>query len=52
MGVSCRNLDSYVVYLYENGSESITSVGEDRDNFFCCCLPVITSSTFLVNADA
>ena len=28
VGVSCRNLYSFVVYLYVNGSGSITSVGE------------------------
>ena len=28
----CRNLCSFVVYLYVNGSRSITSVGEDRAN--------------------
>ena len=27
MGVSCRGLCSFVVYLYVNGSGSITSVG-------------------------
>ena len=26
----CRNLYSFVVYLYVNGSGSITSVGEER----------------------
>ena len=36
VGVSCRNLYSFVVYLYVNGSGSITSVGEGRAN-----LPVI-----------
>ena len=30
VGISCRNLYSYVVYLYVNGSGSITSVGEER----------------------
>ena len=30
--VSCRNLYSCVVYLYVNGSGSITSVGEERAN--------------------
>ena len=30
--VSCRNLYSFVVYLYVNGSGSITSVGEERAN--------------------
>ena len=28
--VSCRNLFSFVVYLYVNGSGSTTSVGEER----------------------
>ena len=32
VGVSCNNLYSFVVYLYLNGSGSITSVGEDRAN--------------------
>ena len=30
VGVSCHNLYSFVVYLYVNGSGSITSVGEER----------------------
>ena len=30
VGVSCRNLYSFVVHLYVNGSGSITSVGEER----------------------
>ena len=30
VGVSCRNLYTFVVYLYVNGSGSITSVGEER----------------------
>ena len=30
VGVLCRNLYSFVVYLYVNGSGSITSIGEDR----------------------
>ena len=30
LGVSCRNLYSFVVYLYVNGSGSITSVGEEK----------------------
>ena len=30
--VSCRNLYSFVVYLYVNGSGSINSVGEERAN--------------------
>ena len=30
VGVSCRNLYSFVVYLYVNGSGLITSVGEER----------------------
>ena len=32
VGVSCRNLYSFVVYLYVNDSGSITSVGEGRAN--------------------
>ena len=32
IGVSYRNLYSIVVYLYVNGSGSITSVGEERTN--------------------
>ena len=32
VGVSCRMLYSFVVYLYVNGSGSITSVGEERAN--------------------
>ena len=32
VGVPCRNLYSFVVYLYVNGSGSITSVGEERAN--------------------
>ena len=32
VGVSCRNLYSFVVYLYVNGSGSVTSVGEERAN--------------------
>ena len=30
VGVSCRKLYSFVVYLYVDGSGSITSVGEER----------------------
>ena len=30
VGVSCRNLCSFFIYLYVNGSGSITSVGEER----------------------
>ena len=30
--VSCRKLYSFVIYLYVNGSGSITSVGEERAN--------------------
>ena len=30
VGVSCRNLYSFVVYLYVSGSESTTSVGKER----------------------
>ena len=32
VGVSCRILHYFVVYLYVNGSGSITSVGEERAN--------------------
>ena len=32
VGVSCCNLYSFVVYLYVNGSGSITSAGEERAN--------------------
>ena len=32
VGVSCRNLYSFAVYLYVSGSGSITSVGEERAN--------------------
>ena len=32
VGVSCRNLYYFVVYLYVNGIVSITSVGEERAN--------------------
>ena len=32
VGVSCRNLYSFVVYLYVNDSGSITAVGEERAN--------------------
>ena len=32
VGVLCRKLYSFVVYLYVNGSGSITSVGEERAN--------------------
>ena len=32
VGVSRRNLYSFVVYLYVNGDESITSVGGERAN--------------------
>ena len=37
----CRSLYSFVVYLYVNGSGSITSVGEERANLSNVCLPVI-----------
>ena len=30
VGVSCRSLYSFVVYLYVNAGGSITSVGEER----------------------
>ena len=36
----CRNLYSFVVYLYVNGSGSITSVGEERA-YLSAYLPVI-----------
>ena len=32
VGVSCRFLYSFVVYLYVSGSGSIISVGEERAN--------------------
>ena len=32
VGVSCRNLYPFVVYLYVSGSGSNTSVGEERAN--------------------
>ena len=32
VAVSCRKLYSFVVYLYVDGSGSITSVGEERAN--------------------
>ena len=32
VGVSCRNLYSFVVYLNVNGGGSITSAGEERAN--------------------
>ena len=32
VGVSCRKLYYFVVYLYVNDSGSITSVGEERAN--------------------
>ena len=32
VGVSCRKLYSFVVYLYLDGSVSITSVGDERAN--------------------
>ena len=34
VGVSCRILYSFVVYLYVSGSRFITSVGEERANLF------------------
>ena len=34
VGVSCRKLYSFVVYLYVDGSGSITSVGEERANLY------------------
>ena len=41
VGVSCRSLYSFVVYLYGNGSGSNTSVWGRESYFVCCCLPVI-----------
>ena len=41
VGVSCRNLYSFVVYLYVSGSRSITSVGEERANLSAVVFPVI-----------
>ena len=32
VGVSCRNLYFFVLYLYVSGSGLITSVGEERAN--------------------
>ena len=32
VGVSCRNLYSFVVHLCVSGSGSVTSVGEERAN--------------------
>ena len=32
VGFSCHNFYSFDVYLYVNGSGSITSVGEERAN--------------------
>ena len=32
VGVQCRKLYSFVVYLYVSGSGPITSVGEERAN--------------------
>ena len=40
VGVSCRNLYSFVVYLYVNGSGSITSVGGLGRELIC--LPLFT----------
>ena len=34
VGVSCRNLYSFVIYLYVNGRGSITAVGEERAYLF------------------
>ena len=41
VGVSCRKLYYFVVYLYVDGSGSITSVGEERAYFSTVFLPVI-----------
>ena len=44
VGVSRHNLYSFVVYLYVNGSGSITSVGEERANLsaFVTCNFVVS----------
>ena len=50
VGVSCRNLYSFVVYLYVNGGGSITSVGEERSSFlllFTCEYVVSVRGGFL-----
>ena len=44
VGVSCRNLYSFVVYLYVNSSGSITSVGEERAN-----LSAVVSCNYVVS---
>ena len=45
----CRNLYSFVVYLYVNGSGSITSVGEEKATLsavvFQCCTSICTCSS-------
>ena len=41
VGVSCLVLHSFVVYLYVSRTGSITSIGEERELFVCCCLLVI-----------
>ena len=50
MGVSCRVLYSFVVYLYVSVSGSLTSVGEERANFlllFTCNYVVFVRRGFL-----
>ena len=47
VGVSCRNLYSFVVYLYVNGSGSITSVGEERERELICLL--LFTSNYVVS---
>ena len=53
VGVSCRILYSFVVYLYVSGSGSITctSVGEERELIclllFCCYNVVFVRTGFL-----
>ena len=44
VGVSCRNVYSFVVYLYVNISGSITSVGEERAN-----LSAVFTSNYVVS---
>ena len=46
VGVSCHNLYSCVVYLYVNGSGSITLGWGRERKFVCCCLPVIMCFQF------
>ena len=52
MGVSCRNLYSFVVNLYVNGSGSITSVGEERATGYCRDLLILVVRYTLVLTSA